>query len=300
MSSDDYVQRHGALLADFLHQHAPVLVLTGAGISSGCGIPTYRDEQGQWLRSAPITHQEFLDNARQRQRYWGRSAIGWPAVRDARPSAAHHALTTLELEGQVAQVVTQNVDRLHQRAGTRSVTDLHGRLDRVKCLDCTAYLSRDTMQTWLLQHNPWLDRAAGDARPDGDASLAEHEVDGVVVPECPSCSGTLMPDVVFFGGSIPRDRVADCERALGEARGLLVVGSSLKVYSGYRFCRWAAAQNKAIALLNPGSTRADPLADVKLSARADDLLPHVAQLLAATNTGSVDTHPTADLTGTDS
>jgi NAD-dependent SIR2 family protein deacetylase len=264
-----------ASLLEFLTANAPLLVLTGAGISSGCGIPTYRDESGRWLRSEPITHQEFIGTPRQRQRYWGRSAIGWPAVRDALPSRAHGALGALQRQGLVGDIVTQNVDRLHQKAGSHAVIDLHGRLDRVLCLDCGEEASRDALQQELLTLNPWLDRATGEARPDGDASLQEHEVDRVNVPACARCGGVLMPDVVFFGGSIPRQRIESCKGALRRARGLLVVGSSLQVYSGYRFCRWAAADGKPIALLNPGKSRADALATLKLSGRADELLPQL-------------------------
>ena len=216
---------------------APLLALTGAGISTASGIPTYRDERGEWLRSAPITHQEFVREPRQRQRYWGRSTLGWPAVRDARPTAGHRSLAALQRRGLVSQVVTQNVDRLHQRAGSDDAIDLHGRLDRVLCLQCDVALSRDALQEELLACNPWLARPVSSARPDGDADLAEHEVDAVKVPDCAACGGTLMPDVVFFGGSIPRTRIDACRAALNGAGALLVIGSSLQVYSGYRFVR---------------------------------------------------------------
>jgi NAD-dependent SIR2 family protein deacetylase len=245
--------------ADSLLEAFPALVLTGAGISAGSGIPTYRDRAGTWLRSEPITHQEFLKDPRQRQRYWGRSLLGWPAVRDARPAAAHRLLVQLESLGSISGIVTQNVDRLHQRAGSQAVTDLHGRLDQVCCLDCGARSCRDQLQEVLQRMNPDLQHETVAARPDGDADLADDIVDRVKVPGCDQCGGTLMPDVVFFGGSIPKQRVVDSQLALQRANSLLVIGSSLQVYSGYRFCRWAEASAKPIFLINPGLTRADKL-----------------------------------------
>lgn len=260
---------------------APLLVLTGAGISAGSGIPTYRDGDGRWLRSDPITHRQFVDSGRQRQRYWGRSALGWPAVSRARPGAAHRALATLETAGLLAGLVTQNVDRLHQGAGSRRVIDLHGRLDRVRCLACRRLTPRAALQQRLLALNPFLDRPLSGPRPDGDADLDEAEVDAVRVPHCEGCGGTLMPDVVFFGGRIPAARLRRGERALDAARGLLVVGSSLQVYSGYRYCRQAQARGQPLFLLNPGVTRADPLATARLAAPAETALPALLPRLVA-------------------
>lgn len=235
----------------------PALVLTGAGISAGTGIPTYRDERGRWLRSDPIKHQEFITDPRQRQRYWGRSFLGWPLVRDATPAAAHRSLTRLEARGCLTGIVTQNVDRLHQRAGSREVVDLHGRLDRVICLDCADDSCRERLQGRLETLNPDLPRRGEAVRPDGDAELPEAWVPRVRVPDCERCGGTLMPDVVFFGGSVPRSRVDAARDALTRSRSLVVVGSSLTVFSGFRFCRWAAAAGIPVFLINPGQTRAD-------------------------------------------
>jgi len=257
-----------------------LLVLTGAGISAGSGIPTYRDREGTWLRAAPITHQEFLRDPARRRRYWGRSAVGWPGVRDARPNDAHRALARLERAGAVAQLVTQNVDRLHQRAGSTRVIDLHGRLDRVVCLHCGREDDREALQQRLLRDNPFLREGRGDARPDGDAELPDADIARLRVPDCAQCGGVLMPDVVFFGGSIPAARLTACREALTAADALLVVGSSLQVYSGFRFCRDAAAAGKPIALLNPGRTRADDLASLRLRSPAEALLPALADALA--------------------
>lgn len=263
-------------LLGFVRSHPRIVILTGAGISQGSGIPTYRDSDGNWLRNDPITHQEFTTCTQKRQRYWGRSLVGWPGVRDARPNDAHRALVALEQEGRVELLITQNVDRLHQRAGSAAVIDLHGRLDRVICLDCANFSQRDHMQQRLEASNPHLSSLAADVRPDGDADLSGEQVASVVVPACEACGGTLMPDVVFFGGAVPRDRVARCTDALARADALLVIGSSLRVFSGYRFCRGAAEAGKPIAIVNPGVTRGDALATLKLSHAVEALLPSLS------------------------
>jgi NAD-dependent SIR2 family protein deacetylase len=263
-------------LAGFVEDYPRLLVLTGAGISVGSGIPSYRDHSGSWLRSEPIKHQEFLRDPRRRQRYWGRSAVGWPGVREARPNAAHLALARLEQAGAVGLLVTQNVDRLHQRAGSARVVDLHGRLDRVVCLGCGMHSDREAVQQRLLRNNDFLIEGGAEARPDGDADLAEAVLERLQVPDCENCRGVLMPDVVFFGGAVPRERVETCTEALATADALLVIGSSLQVYSGFRFCRQAAALGKPIAIINPGVSRADQLATLHLRAPAETLLPELA------------------------
>ena len=268
-------------LLAFQAQNPRLLVLTGAGISAGSGIPTYRDAAGTWLRAAPIKHQEFLADPARRRRYWGRSTVGWPGVRDARPNAAHRALARLERHGAVELLVTQNVDRLHQRAGSSRVIDLHGRLDRVACLHCGRHGDREALQQRLLTENGFLREGRGDARPDGDADLPDDALARLRIPACDHCEGVLMPDVVFFGGSIPAARLEACRAGLRAADALLVVGSSLQVYSGFRFCREAVAAGKPIALLNPGRTRADDLADLRLASPAEALLPALAETLAA-------------------
>ena len=279
----------------FVRQNPRLVVLTGAGISEGSGIPTYRDGKGTWLRNDPITHQDFTGCEQKRQRYWGRSLIGWPGVRDALPNAAHHSLAALEREGHVELLITQNVDRLHQRAGSGAVVDLHGRLDRVICLDCQSFSHREVMQQRLEISNPHLTGLSADVRPDGDADLTGEQVESVIVPDCEACRGTLMPDVVFFGGSVPRDRVGLCSDAIARADAVLVIGSSLRVFSGYRFCRGAAEAGKPVAIINPGITRGDPLATLKLSYPVEALLP---SLLSAMSVGRIsecgtDTHSPA-------
>jgi NAD-dependent SIR2 family protein deacetylase len=259
-------------LAHFLERCPRLLVLGGAGISEASGLPTYRDRKGVWRHRTPIQHRDFLREQRTRQRYWARSMVGWPAVRDAQPNDAHRHLAALEQAGHVELLVTQNVDRLHQRAGSTRVIDLHGRLDRVVCLDCASIIEREELQRRLLALNPALCVAPGAPRPDGDRDLPDHELAGFSVPACKRCQGTLMPDVVFFGGTVPRARVDSAMDALRRADGLLAVGSSLQVYSGYRFCRQAAALGKPIAIVNPGPTRADELASLRLYQGASEAL----------------------------
>ncbi|MFT4520879.1 MAG: NAD-dependent SIR2 family protein deacetylase [Halioglobus sp.] len=262
-------------LTDFLRANPRIVVLTGAGISQAAGIPTYRDAQGQWQHSAPIQEQEFLQQPARRQRYWARSMRGWPPVRDAIPTSAHRALTVLEQSGHIDTIITQNVDRLHQRAGSDRVIDLHGRLDQVRCLNCTANHSRDDIQSQLLEHNG-ATFATQSLRPDGDVDLPTEQEQHFSVPTCPLCDGIVMPDVVFFGGNVPRERVQQCMDAVERSDALLAIGSSLQVFSGFRFCRRAHQLGKPLMILNPGETRADPIASLKLAADCQRLLPEVA------------------------
>ncbi len=252
-------------------------VLTGAGISSNSGIPTYRDDKGVWLRSDPIKHQEFLELPDKRKRYWARSAVGWPPVASAQPNQVHHALVQLEQQGVVSGVITQNVDRLHQKAGQQKVIDLHGRLDRVRCLSCSTFEDRHALQERLITTNPFLQDHTAELAPDGDAQLEDHITEQITPVNCVSCNGLLMPDVVFFGGTVPRERVELAHRWLEESEGLLVLGSSLMVYSGYRFCKWIKAQNKPLIIINKGLTRADDIADIKIN---DDCSAVLNSLLA--------------------
>lgn len=246
----------------FIQQHPRLLVLTGAGISLESGIPTYRDQNGVWQGGPPMQHQDFIRHEAVRQRYWARSFLGRSTVAQAEPNRAHYALAELERAGHVKLLITQNVDNLHQRAGSQQVVDLHGNLRDVLCLDCGAHSLRDDMQVRLAELNPHLAGLQAEIRPDGDAILEEHHIQQVQVPACERCAGVLMPDVVFFGGTVPAARVDYCLDALRAADALLVVGSSLKVYSGYRFCLRARDWGRPIALLNPGTSRADELADL--------------------------------------
>lgn len=261
----------GVSLGAFVRSAPRLFVLTGAGCSTASGIPDYRDEKGAWKHKPPVQFQDFVGSPATRQRYWARSLVGWARVSAARPTAAHLALASLEKSGAVSVLVTQNVDGLHQKAGSESVVDLHGRLDTVRCLECGATASRAAIQDELVARNPrWARMNAVDA-PDGDA-LLDGPFDDVVVPSCQACGGILKPDVVFFGENVPKARVADCYQALADADGVLVVGSSLMVFSGYRFCLAAAEMGKKVALVNRGKTRADDLAHLKVEGDCGDVL----------------------------
>ncbi|XOV88982.1 MAG: NAD-dependent protein deacetylase [Pseudomonadota bacterium] len=264
-------------LTTFVARHPRFVAITGAGCSVASGIPTYRDREARWQRSEPIQHQDFDNRATSRQRYWSRSFAGWPAVRDARPNPVHHTLAALEAAGHVSQLITQNVDRLHQRAGHQKVIDLHGRLDQVVCLSCGDKTPRQAMQEQLARCNPALKPEALALTPDGDADVDESTIEHFVVPDCTRCGGILKPDVVFFGGSVPREVVRTGIGAIEAADALVVFGSSLMVFSAFRFCRHAAAIGKPIAIVNQGRTRADELATLKLDEDCSTALTTLAR-----------------------
>ncbi|MGB1139815.1 MAG: NAD-dependent protein deacetylase [Halioglobus sp.] len=267
-------------LAQFIAHHPRLVALTGAGISLDSGIPTYRDDSGTWLTSQPIRHQAFLDDPQIRKRYWARSWYGWPVIHAAAPNPAHLALAELERQGRLELLITQNVDGLHHRAGHQRVIDLHGLVDKVRCLECGATHSREEVQDALGAANTWPETPVQAPRPDGDMDIAGTFSDTLILPQCRDCSGDLMPDVVFFGGNVPRERVQHCKQAVADADALLVVGSSLMVYSGYRFCRLASQLGKPLAIANPGVTRADELATLRLHEPATTLLPAAVSGLA--------------------
>lgn len=272
------LDQNASLLREFV---APggVLVLTGAGVSTDSGIPAYRDEQGVWRHPKPLEYREFVGSEATRQRYWARSLLGWPLMRGAQPNLAHHALAELERRGFVASVITQNVDGLHRRAGTRNVVELHGRLDQVVCLSCRRERSREWLQAALSQLNPGFRERSAPSSPDGDAQLLVEETQGFRLVDCPDCAGLLKPDVVFFGEAVPRPRVDQALSLLSRSRALLVVGSSLAVYSGFRLVRAAQRVGLRVAVLNRGSTRADPLASFRVDENAGSALSRLVDQL---------------------
>ncbi|HEX7815212.1 NAD-dependent protein deacetylase [Dyella sp.] len=258
------LERDRARLAEFIDRHRRLFVLTGAGCSTDSGIPDYRDTDGGWKRPPPVTYQAFMGEAATRQRYWARSLVGWRRFGRAAPNDTHRALAVLEQQGRLQLLVTQNVDRLHQAAGSEHVVDLHGRLDLVRCMQCETRSTRTLFQEALERDNPaWIEVDATDA-PDGDADLDGLDFSTFQIPPCPHCGGVLKPDVVFFGENVPRERVDAGMQAVQEADAMLVVGSSLMVYSGYRFAYAASRAGKPIAALNLGRTRADPLLSMKI------------------------------------
>jgi NAD-dependent SIR2 family protein deacetylase len=246
--------------------------LTGAGVSTDSGIPDYRGPGAGSRPVTPMTYEEFVSGPRAQQRYWARSFVGWSRMHDAVPNAGHHALARLEGAGHCAGVVTQNVDGLHEQAGSQRLVALHGRIAEVRCLDCGDRISRAVLQREMSEVNPaWLDRyAAAPARPDGDVDV--DETAGFVVPDCTRCGGILKPDVVFFGENVPPDRVARCYDLVDSTDALLVLGSSLTVMSGFRFVRHAAKQGVAVVIVNRGRTRGDDLAAHKLEVGTTEFL----------------------------
>jgi NAD-dependent SIR2 family protein deacetylase len=265
-----------AELREFLSTHERIAVLTGAGCSTGSGIPDYRDDSGNWKHRQPMHFAEFTATAAARQRYWARSFAGWRRIAGAKPNAAHAALARLEEQGRVTAVITQNVDGLHRRAGSHNVIDLHGVLDRVRCLDCAAVTRRDALQRRLGALNTSWRAAPAALAPDGDARLADADVLDFVVADCEDCGGVLKPDVVFFGESVPVERVAAASERVLAASALLVVGSSLMVLSGFRFARLAFEAGLPVAVLNRGVTRADSLASHRLAGDCGELLAAAA------------------------
>ncbi len=259
-------------LSRFIDRHQRLFVLTGAGCSTNSGIPDYRDTHGNWKRPQPVTFQAFMGDEPTRQRYWARSLIGWRRFGQAQPNETHHALARLEAQGRCELLVTQNVDRLHQAAGSERVIDLHGRLDLVRCMGCERRMPRAEFQQALGQLNAeWLALDAADA-PDGDADLECADFTSFRVPSCSACGGMLKPDVVFFGENVPRDIVATAQHHLAQADAMLIVGSSLMVYSGFRFVRQAADRSIPIAAVNLGRTRADDLLTLKVEQRCETAL----------------------------
>ena len=253
-------------LLDFLQAHRATFVLTGAGISTDSGIGDYRDDVGQWKRRAPVQLDAFLRSEYARRRYWSRSMVGWPHFAAARPNRAHWALARLRQAGRIGDTVTQNVDGLHHAAGHPDVIELHGNLSRVDCLKCRGKFDRALIQGWLESANPDFCARTAPLLADGDADLGAADLDRFIVPACPECGGVLKPGVVFFGESVPRPVVQQAIERLDRASAVLVIGSSLMVYSGYRFCRMAHAQGKPVVAINRGITRADALLAFKVEA----------------------------------
>jgi NAD-dependent SIR2 family protein deacetylase len=255
-------------------------LLTGAGLSTDSGIPDYRGPDSP--PRSPMTYQEFVGDAANRQRYWARNHIGWSHLRRADPNAGHAAVTALERRGLLTGLITQNVDRLHEDAGSVNVVDLHGRFDRVICLDCKRTYSRQLLAAVLEELNPdflrrALESGAGKIAPDADATVEDAElVGGFVVARCPACGGVLKPDFVYFGENVPKDRVERAYAMVDQAAALLVAGSSLSVMSGLRFVRHAAKQGKPVVIINRGDTRGDELATIKLAAGVSEALAWLA------------------------
>jgi NAD-dependent SIR2 family protein deacetylase len=277
-------------LAELVENSRRLVVLTGAGCSTESGIPDYRSPGGAWSRHKPIYFQSFVSSGEVRRFYWARSYRGWPRFAAARPNAAHEALARLEEMGRVRFLITQNVDDLHQEAGSRELVQLHGRNRLVVCLDCHELTKRLDLQERLAELNAeWLARAPwsqlhadeADFAPDGDANVAREAIGDFLIPPCTRCGGVLKPAVVFFGESVPKEKVDVSMAAVDDADALLVAGSSLTVWSGFRFVRRAADRGIPIAIVNIGPTRGDELATLKIEAKCGEVLPEVAERVTA-------------------
>lgn len=271
-------------LADLLRRHT-VCLLTGAGCSTESGIPDYRAEGTLQRARNPIQFRQFLTDERGRQRYWARSMMGWPRFRAAEPNGAHLGARQLELAGVVTGIVTQNVDRLHLRAGSKTTVELHGALEEVVCLDCGALEHRDDLQARLVAVNPGFLAAVAQLAPDGDVDLIESEtgrraLDQFRVPSCRRCLGIIKPNVVFFGEGVPRVTVDAAFAHYERADALLVAGSSLAVYSGFRLVRKARQDKKPVFVINVGATRADEVAQLKVSGAVGHVFTRLAELIA--------------------
>ncbi len=258
-------------LRRWIATHRRIVVLTGAGCSTASGIPDYRDEHGEWKRRPPVMYQAFRAQAATYRRYWARAFAGWPRFTAAEPGPAHRALAAWERAGSLAPLITQNVDGLHQRAGHEQVIDLHGRLDVVVCLSCRRRTPRADVQEMLAIANAgW--RAYAAAAPDGDADIDTEATASFAPPQCKHCGGLLKPDVVFFGENVPAPRYEEARDAVAAADALLVAGSSLMVYSGFRFVQQAHTAGLPIAIVNRGRTRGDALASLKIEGDVGALL----------------------------
>ena len=270
----------------FIHRHRRIAVLTGAGVSTESGIPDYRDLEGGWKRPPPMTYQVFTESEAGRRRYWARSMAGWPLMASARPNEVHVALAALEARGRTSVLITQNVDGLHQQAGSREIVELHGRLDRVACLACGTRSERAALQRRLEVANPGWAGLVATVAPDGDADLEAMDFESFHIPACEVCGGVLKPDVVFFGEAVPRARVQSALASVAASDALLVVGSSLMVFSSFRFARQARELGLPVAAVNLGRTRADDFLQLKVALPAAEalafLLPSSASSPAAT------------------
>ncbi|MCR6483714.1 NAD-dependent protein deacetylase [Amycolatopsis sp. OK19-0408] len=284
-SADAPLPRTSSLdeLADVVARRR-VAVLSGAGLSTESGIPDYRGATGSLRRHTPMTYDEFVTSAEGRQRYWARSHLGWRTIARADPNDGHRAVTALREGGYLEGVITQNVDGLHQAAGTADAVELHGSLDRVICLDCRRTSPRAELDRRLRAANPDFEGEATRINPDGDVELAEDVVRGFRLVPCTACEGVLKPDVVFFGENVPRPRVEQCYRLVDAAGALLVLGSSLTVMSGLRFVRHAANAGKPVVIVNHGQTRGDRFASVRVDLPLGRALTELAARLGCGRT----------------
>jgi len=276
MTSKQHAVDH---LVETLSTKNRIWILTGAGISAPSGIPTYRDDNRAWQHRQPIQHDDFVNNLATRKRYWARSLVGFHYFSKAMPNTGHYSIARIQNAGYVSGLVTQNVDRLHSEAGARNVIDLHGRLDRVVCLECRNLFSRFDFQKLLEHSNPNFDQSTKKILPDGDAELEKTLTSETNIPGCPKCGGVVMPDVVFFGGKTSEVKVQNCLDSLKDSDCVLVCGSSLSVYSGFRFVKKASEMGLPLLAINKGLMRGQELFDLIVADACEEILPRVAEVL---------------------
>ncbi|XP_061543609.1 NAD-dependent protein lipoamidase sirtuin-4, mitochondrial [Phycodurus eques] len=269
------------LLQDFVSRATRLFAISGAGLSTESGIPDYRSEGiGLYARTdrRPMQHIEFVRSAKSRQRYWARNFLGWPQFSSHQPNAAHKALQHWEGRGKLHWLVTQNVDALHSKAGQKRLTELHGCAHRVVCLGCGSFSTREELQRRFVDLNPDWRAQAGAVAPDGDVFLEDELACHFMVPSCEVCGGILKPEVTFFGDTVNKDTVQFVHNKLAQSDAVLVIGTSLQVYSGYRFLLAASDRNIPVAIVNIGPTRADHLAQLKVRGRCGEVLSLIQPL----------------------
>lgn len=269
-----------------LLEHKSFAVLTGAGLSTDSGLPDYRGPNSP--KRSPMTYEQFVNDSAFRRHNWARNHVGWHHMRRTETNAGHRALARLEARGLVTGVITQNVDLLHQRAGSQRVIDLHGHYNEVICLHCGLTLSRGELDRMLSELNPTFTREVADVEIAPDADAALESTQDFVVKDCPRCGGILKPNIVYFGENVPKDRVSAAYRVVDEGQALLVAGSSLAVMSGLRFVRYAAKHDIPVAIINQGATRGDELATLHIEAGTSPTLQELQRRLpdAVPATGS--------------
>lgn len=267
-----------AQMQEFINSNKKLFVLTGAGISTESGIPDYRSEGvGLYATSTkrPVQIKHFMESSKARQSYWARNYVGWPRFSSFKPNISHTTLAEWEKRGKIHCIVTQNVDRLHHKAGSCKVHELHGTAFNVICMTCNHMVARHTYQSKLRETNQHMSAVSLEIRPDGDVELTKEEVNNFQVPPCEQCGGIMKPDIVFFGDNVPRSRVNKIQQELATCDGLLVLGSSLFVYSGYRFILQAAESGIRIGAVNIGATRGDKHISLHVNARCGEVLPQL-------------------------
>ncbi|XP_019615252.1 PREDICTED: NAD-dependent protein lipoamidase sirtuin-4, mitochondrial-like [Branchiostoma belcheri] len=267
-------------LQEFLHASKRLLVITGAGVSTESGLPDYRSVKSPQHGKdrpviGPVMYQDFVKNTRVRRGNWARNYVGWPGFSSHLPNVSHRALVDWERRGKLHWLVTQNVDDLHRKAGSTRMTELHGSAFRAVCLSCRNVVPRAELQQVIAAMNPHWEAVPFEIRPDADVALTPEQIEGFRAPHCGNCGGPLKPDMVYFGECVPKDTVQLVFEKLEESDSVLVAGSSLQVYSAFRFVSAAHKQNKPVAILNIGPTRADRLAGLKINGRCGDVLTKI-------------------------